>query len=100
MPDTDRVIQRTASIEERVDAIQSALDARGLKASEAVDEISHKAEEEWLPQNGARVGARAWTDPQCRKRLFANGREAVAELGLSMPNHHRHLVMLENTAKV
>jgi nitrile hydratase len=100
MPDTDRVIQRTASVEERVDAIQAVLDERGLKASEAVDELGHLARETWIPENGARVVARAWIDPEFRKRLLANGREAVAELGLAMPQHHRHLVVLENTPQV
>jgi nitrile hydratase len=100
MPDTDRVIQRTASVEERVDAIQSALDARGLKASEAVDELGHLAQERWIPDNGARVVARAWIDAAFRQRLLANGREAVAELGLALPKHHRHFVVLENTATV
>jgi nitrile hydratase subunit alpha len=100
MPDTDRVIQRTASVEERVDAIQAVLDERGLKASEAVDELGHLAQETWIPENGARVVARAWIDPEFRKRLLANGREAVAELGLAMPKHHRHLVVLENTPQV
>jgi nitrile hydratase subunit alpha len=100
MPDADRVIQRTASVEERVDAIQAVLDERGLKASEAVDELGHLARETWIPENGARVVARAWIDPEFRKRLLANGREAVAELGLAMPQHHRHLVVLENTPQV
>jgi nitrile hydratase subunit alpha len=100
MPDTDRVIQRTASVEERVDAIQAALDERGLKASEAVEELGHLAQEKWIPENGARVVARAWVDPAFRKRLLADGRAAVAELGLAMPKHHRHLVVLENTPKV
>ena len=100
MPDTDRVIQRTSSVEERVDAVQAALDARGLKASEAVDELGHLAQEKWIPENGARVVARAWADPGFRQRLLANGREAVAELGLTMPKHHRHLVVLENEARV
>ena len=100
LPDTDRVIQRTASVEERVDAIQAVLDERGLEASEAVDELGHLAQETWIPENGARVVARAWIDPEFRKRLLANGREAVAELGLAMPKHHRHLVVLENTPQV
>src|SRR5690348_6352219 len=100
MPDTDRVIQHTASVEERVDAIQAALDERGLKASEAVDELGHLAQEKWIPENGARVVARAWVDPEFRRRLLANGRAAVAELGLSMPKHHRHLAVLENTPTV
>ena len=100
MPDTDRVIQRTSNVEERVDAVQAAMDERGLKASEAVDELGHLAQEKWIPENGARVVARAWVDPEFRKRLLADGRAAVAELGLSMPKHHRHLVVLENAPKV
>jgi len=100
MPDQQRVVQRTASVEQRVDAVQAALDERGLKASEAVEELSHLALEQWIPQNGARVVAKAWVDPAFRERLLANGRAAVAELGLSMPKHHRHLVVLENTPAV
>ena len=100
MPDQDRVVFRTASVEERVDAIQSALEAKGLGAGAAVEEHSHKAQEEWIPRNGARIVARAWVDPEFRKRLLANGREAVTEMGFMMPKHHRHLVVLENTPAV
>jgi len=100
MPDHTPVIQRTAPVERRVDAIQQALDERGLKATEAVEELRELAEGQWIPQNGARVVARAWVDPAFRERLLANGRAAVAELGLSMPKHHRHLVVLENTPTV
>jgi len=100
MSTPDHVIQRTASVEQRVDAIQAALDERGMKATEAVEELQHLAEEQWIPQNGARVVARAWVDPAFKARLLANGRDAVAELGLSMPKHHRHLVVLENTSAV
>jgi len=100
MPDQDRVVQATASVEQRVDAIQAALDERGMKATEAVEELTHLAQEAWVPQNGARVVAKAWIDPAFRQRLLANGRAAVEELGLTMPKHHRHLVVLENTSKV
>ncbi len=100
MPDHKTVIQRTASVEHRVDAIQAVLDERGMKATEAVEELKNLAQEQWIPQNGARVVARAWVDPAFRERLLANGRAAVAELGLSMPKHHRHLVVLENTPTV
>jgi nitrile hydratase len=100
MNDQDRVVFRTASVEDRVDAIQAALDEKGLKASEAVEELGHKAQEEWLPRNGARIVARAWVDPEFRKRLLANGREAALEMGFPMPKHHRHLVVLENMPKV
>jgi nitrile hydratase subunit alpha len=100
MPDQDRVVLRTATVEARVDAIQAALDAKGLKATEAVEDLAHKAQEEWIPRNGARMVARAWVDPGYRKRLLANGREAALEMGFPMPAHHRHLVVLENAPKV
>jgi len=87
-------------MEQRVDAIQAALDERGMKATEAVEELSQLAQETWVPQNGARVVAKAWVDPAFRGRLLANGRAAVEELGLTMPKHHRHLVVLENTPRV
>ena len=86
-----------ASVEQRVDAVQAVLEERGLKAGEFIEQAEHVVEEQWVPQNGARVVAKAWTDPAFRRRLLANGREAVAELGLGMPPHHRHLVVLENT---
>ena len=96
MPDHSHVKHDTASVEQRVDAIQAAFEERGMKPAEFVEEFRHLAEEKWLPENGARVVAKAWTDPAFKQRLLANGREAVAELGLSMPPHHRHLVVLEN----
>jgi nitrile hydratase len=100
MPDQDRVVQRTAPIERRVEAIQSVIAERGANVAEALEELGHLAQEQWIPRNGARVVARAWVDPEFRKRLLANGRDAVAELGLSMPKHHRHLVVLENAPNV
>jgi nitrile hydratase subunit alpha len=100
MPDQDRVVQRTAPIEKRVEAIQSVIAERGANVAAALEELGHLAQEQWIPQNGARVVARAWVDPEFRKRLLANGREAVAELGLTMPKHHRHLVVLENSPSV
>src|SRR4051812_38296915 len=100
MAQVDAAVQPTATVERRLDAIQDALDARAFEASQAVDELGHMATEEWLPRNGARVVAKAWTDPSFRQRLLADGRAAVMELGLRMPGHHRHLVVLENTATV
>jgi len=100
MADRSSIVRRTASVEERVDAIQAALDQRGMEATGAVDELSHLAQEQWIPQNGARVVAKAWLDPAFRARLLADGRAAVAELGLALPKHHRHLVVLENTQTV
>ncbi|MFZ2738909.1 MAG: nitrile hydratase subunit alpha [Burkholderiaceae bacterium] len=89
-----------ATVEQRVDAIQALLEERGLKPAEFIEQAKQLVEEQWLPRNGARVVAKAWTDAAFRERLFANGRDAVAELGLTLPPHHRHLVVLENTATV
>ena len=84
-----------AAPEKRVAALESTLQAKNF-----VDAHVRTATEDWVPQNGARVVAKAWSDPAFRARLLKNGKAAVAELGLSMPPHHRHLVALENTAKV
>ena len=92
--------QPTASMEQRVDAIQAVLEERNIKAAGTIEELSRLALEQWVPQNGARVVARAWVDPAFRARLLADGRAAVAELGLAMPKQHRHLVVLENTPAV
>ena len=100
MSESSPVFQATAAVERRVDAIEAALHERGLQPAEAIALNKRQVEDEWVPRNGARVVARAWTDAAFRRRLFANGRDAVAELGLQMPRHHRHLVVLENTATV
>ena len=89
-----------ASVEGRAAAIERALDARGWEPAAFVEEQGRQIDEQWLPANGAKVVARAWTDPAFRQRLLSNGRAAVVELGLSMPPHHRHLVVLENTPTV
>jgi nitrile hydratase len=98
--ESDGVLHRTAPVERRVQAIHEAFAEMGLPVDQGVEELAHKAQEEWVPRNGARVVARAWTDPAFRQRLLADGRSAVTELGLSLPAHHRHLVVLENTANV
>ena len=92
--------QRTATVEQRIDAVQSVLEERGMKPAEFIEQANHLVEEQWVPHNGARVVAKAWSDAAFRRRLFANGRDAVVELGLEMPRHHRHLVVLENTPTV
>ena len=50
------------------------------------------------PERGARVVAKAWTDPGYKKRLLANGTAACEELGLEIPA--LHLVVVENTPQV
>ena len=99
MPDKDVVTRPIATVEQRLDAVRSVMEEHGMKPAESVEELRHRAEEAWT-LGGARVVARAWVDPDYRKRLLADGKAAVAELGVSMPRHHRHLVVLENTPKV
>ena len=89
-----------ASIENRVAAIESVLEDHAMQAAAFVDTFNHWATEEWVPENGARVVAKAWSEPDFRARLLADGIAAIRELGLMMPAHHRHLVALENTATV
>ena len=49
-------------------------------------------------ERGARVVARAWVDPEYRKRLLANGTQACEELGLEIPA--LKLLVVENTPEV
>ncbi len=100
MSDPDHAPRPTASVEQRVDAVQAVLRERGLQPDEFIAEADRLVEEKWVPQNGARIIAKAWTDPAFRAELLADGRAAVTALGYEMPRHHRHLVVLENTAAV
>ena len=78
-------------------ALRELLIEKGvLTAREIQDKI-----EEWdgkSPDTGARIVARAWTEPAFKKKLLADGNEAVAELGLEVPG--LKLVVLENTPKL
>ena len=51
------------------------------------------------PLNGAKVIARAWTDPEYLRRLLADGTRAVAELGFGGPEGHM-IVAVPNTPTV
>ena len=87
-----------ASIEQRLDAIQTVLQRQGMQPAEFIDTFDELAHEHWVPANGAGLIARAWTDPAFKQLLLSNGMAAIREAGLSMPVHHRHFVVLENTA--
>jgi nitrile hydratase len=100
MSDLRSVPRAVAPIEQRIDAVESVLAEHGLEPAAFVVEATRSADERWVPANGARVVAKAWCDPAFRQRLLADGRAAVAELGLELPRHHRHLVVLEDTPTV
>src|SRR3989449_1976765 len=67
----------------RVKALESLLVEKGLVDRAALDALVDTYEHKVGPRNGARVVARAWTDPAYKKRLLANGTAAIAELGYS-----------------
>lgn len=98
--DHDHDHSELSEMQVRVRALETILIEKGYVEQAALDAIVEAYQIKIGPRNGARVVAKAWTDPAFKQRLMANGRDAVAELGLSMPAHHRHLVVLENTPTV
>jgi nitrile hydratase subunit alpha len=100
MADDRKASETAAPVERRVAALERAFEERNLIPAGFIDEFTHVAQEDWVPANGAKVVARAWTDPDFKQRLLENGKAAVAELGLTMPEHHKHLVVLENTPRL
>ena len=89
-----------ASIEQRLDSIQTVLERHGMEPEKFIDTFHDLANEHWVPENGAKLVARAWSDPEFKQRLLGDGTAAIQEIGLSMPPHHRHFVVLENTADI
>ena len=79
----------------RVEALEQLLVERGLVDPAVLDGLIARYENDVGPLNGARVVARAWTDPGYRRRLLADGTAAVAEFGFSGPQGE-HLVVVEN----
>jgi nitrile hydratase len=67
----------------RTKALESLLIEKGLLSPEAVDERISAYERDIGPLKGARVVARAWTDPAFRELLLRDGNAAIAALGLS-----------------
>jgi nitrile hydratase len=83
----------------RTRALESLLAEKGLIASDAIDAIVEKFEQDIGPLNGARVVARAWTDPEFKRRLLENGTEAIGEMGY-WGTQGAEIVVLENTPTV
>ncbi len=83
----------------RVKALEAVLTEKGMLDPGALDAIVDAYETRVGPRNGARVVARAWTDPEYRKRLMANATRAVGELGFAGPEGG-HLVAVENTDRI
>ena len=83
----------------RVKALESLLVEKGLVDPAALDAIVDHFERRVGPRNGARVVAKAWTDPAYRERLLADATAAIAELGFA-GSQGEHMVAVENTPAV
>ena len=88
-----------SEVELRVKALEQVLTEKGLVDPDAVDAIIETYEEKVGPRNGSRVVARAWSDPEYKKRLLKDGTSAIAELGYS-GIQGEDMVVIENTADV
>jgi len=88
-----------APIEARVAAIESVLVEKGIIDTAALDAIVQNFEDNLGPMNGAKVVARAWSDPDYKARLLSDGAAAIAELGFEGPEGEL-MVIVENTPTV
>jgi nitrile hydratase subunit alpha len=80
----------------RTRAIESLLIEKGLLASDVVDRVVLRYEQDIGPMNGAKLVARAWVDPAFKERLLADGTAAAEEMGFG----GNHLRVVENSATV
>jgi nitrile hydratase len=83
----------------RVKAVESLLIEKGLLDPAAVDKLVDAYEHKIGPHNGARVVARAWSDPAYKQRLLSDGTAAIAELGYT-GIQGEDMVVVENTPDV
>jgi nitrile hydratase len=80
----------------RVRALETILTQKGLIDPAALDEIIDTYQNRIGPQNGARVVARAWSDPAFRARLLDDADAVLQEMDL-YGRQGEHMVVVENT---
>ena len=83
-------------VESRVRALESILLEKGILPADAVDRVIQRYEADTGPLLGARVVARAWRDPDYKRRLLEDSRGALADFGLDFDM----LRVVENTPAV
>jgi len=93
--DHDHEQEPPSDIALRVKALESLLVEKGLVDPAALDAIVDHYEHKVGPRNGARVVAKAWTDPAYRARLMADATAAIAELDFT-GRQGEHMVAVEN----
>ena len=83
----------------RVRALQSVLTAKGYIDPAALDAIVDTYQTRIGPRNGARVVARAWSDPAFSDWLLRDASAAIASLGYT-GRQGEHMVAVPNTDRV
>jgi nitrile hydratase subunit alpha len=83
----------------RVRALETILTEKGYVDPAALDLIIEAYETKIGPHNGAQVIAKAWSDPEFKKRLLADATDAVSSLG-HLSRVGDHLIAVENTERV
>jgi nitrile hydratase subunit alpha len=83
----------------RVKALEAILIEKGVMTTEAVDRLAEIYENEVGPQLGAKVVARAWTDPDFKARLLDDATAACADMGIG-GLQGEEMVVVENTDTV
>jgi len=83
----------------RTEALESLLVERGLADTKTIETFINIYQTQVGPMNGAKVVAKAWTDPEYKARLLSDGTGAIGELGFKGPQGE-HIVVLENTPAV
>jgi len=83
----------------RVKALETVLVEKQMIDPADIDQVVDTYQNKVGPRNGAQVVARAWTDPQFKTRLLADGTEAIGEMGF-LGAQGEHMVVVENTPQV
>lgn len=97
MPSTN--VPAQAPVDKRAWALYEAMNRKGLIPEGYLEGLTKMMEVDFDPQNGARVVARAWTDPAYRELLLKDGTAACAQFGYTGPQGE-YIVALENTPTV
>ena len=89
-------VSELSDLQLRVRALETILTEKGYIDPAALDAIVEACETQIGPHNGARIVARAWVDPEFKRRLLEDASEAANSLGHVSPVG-AHLIALENT---
>jgi nitrile hydratase len=79
----------------RTEALEALLTERGLVNADSINGLINRFVNDVGPMNGAKIVAKAWTDPEFKQRLLADGTAAVGEFGFAGPQGE-HIVVIEN----